>query len=377
MDGGAILFREVDKGSIRTKMVQLHFFNEGGANVLFSIELNTDADAEYMKPVSGRLLRLRKSPLTQGQMSAKGSLPPFVSAEEIYDHIYRTIALASTPALEHCVVDISGDLVDELNEYLSVLDKLGARGKREGELIGAEVESALLIQDMSPLGEDGFTLEFKPKWLTKSPGVENQIRCRTCAWQVMNKTSHEKRYCPHALVSRNEAEVRKQVRRLLSRTSSPVPTDKVENEITRYFCDPERGYDVLDELRNDQKHYDGKGVLSWIQLGDTDNPKSPEYLSYLKARAAEDDIKHNFLQKAMTLRDCTLFVRLEIHEGQYEIEALFGDLDPKGSSPEKLGKWASDEYNLRRGGYYHGKEARDPDQPAEDEICILWRDPPN
>lgn len=64
------------------------------------------------------------------------------------------------------------------------------------------------------------------------------------------------------------------------------------------------------------------------------------------------------LCKAMTLRDCTLFL-LKRADGQ--IEARLGDLDMK--HPDKMAKWEATERKLINGGWYVGV----------DDICLLSR----
>jgi len=73
--------------------------------------------------------------------------------------------------------------------------------------------------------------------------------------------------------------------------------------------------------------------------------------------AAEMDLRN--LSKAMTIRDCTLFVLVK---SDGEIEARLGDLDMKGL--DKLAKWRATEQGLIGGGWYMG---------VADSICALSR----
>ena len=372
-----ISFREATSVALEAKkLVQLQFFNEGAANVLFRISIPEEADGKYLESISGTLLRLRKTADRQDSGLTQPAPPPFVSAEDICKYIYGTISLDKSLILKHRVVAVSRELIRQCNQYLARLEICGASEKRRvGGRIGTELTSALLVKDMTSYENDSVTFELKPKWLAASTGVENALRCRTCAWHVKNNISHQKRYCPHALISMKKDDVKKQVKLLLS--MSPVITSKeVEDEITRYFCDSEGGFRVLDIIRNQQEAYDSRGVLSWVRLNDKDNPQSPEYLSYLEGLAKVQKMQTRNLECAMTLRDCTLFIKLKrLGDGRFDVDAKIGDLDPKIASPLKLAKWASDEYNLRKGGYYHGKELRDPNLPTGDEVCIHWREP--
>ena len=64
------------------------------------------------------------------------------------------------------------------------------------------------------------------------------------------------------------------------------------------------------------------------------------------------------LCKAMTIRDCTLFVLIGADGAA---EARLGDLDMKGQ--DKLGRWQAIEQGLLDGGWYTG----------DDPICRLSR----
>jgi inositol-pentakisphosphate 2-kinase len=75
----------------------------------------------------------------------------------------------------------------------------------------------------------------------------------------------------------------------------------------------------------------------------------------------------NFLT-AMTLRDCTVFLRLPNDLNQ-AIEARIGDLDLK--SPAKKDYWRVTEEKLTSEGWYEGLESRASAQPVE---CKLDRD---
>lgn len=67
---------------------------------------------------------------------------------------------------------------------------------------------------------------------------------------------------------------------------------------------------------------------------------------------------------AMTLRDCTCFIRIPVDTGK-PVEAKLGDLDKKNGEA-KLGYWQSMERKLADGGYYEGKEV-----PVQKTACQL------
>jgi inositol-pentakisphosphate 2-kinase len=66
------------------------------------------------------------------------------------------------------------------------------------------------------------------------------------------------------------------------------------------------------------------------------------------------DPSNELLLVAMTLRDCTLFLRLPEDEADdAQIEARLGDLDVK--SPDKAPYWKQTEQELIDGGFYQGR----------------------
>jgi inositol-pentakisphosphate 2-kinase len=80
-------------------------------------------------------------------------------------------------------------------------------------------------------------------------------------------------------------------------------------------------------------------------------------------KACEFDPK---FQLAMTLRDCTVFVRIPADPGR-PVEAKLGDMDQKNWE-DKLGYWQSMESRLVEEGYYAGKE-----EPRQVTDCQLQR----
>lgn len=79
------------------------------------------------------------------------------------------------------------------------------------------------------------------------------------------------------------------------------------------------------------------------------------------------------LELAMTLRDCTIFLRIPAAagsdggEGEGEVEAKLGDLDLKNSEA-KLGYWMELERDLAEQGFYAGTES-----PRQTTNCWLER----
>ena len=82
----------------------------------------------------------------------------------------------------------------------------------------------------------------------------------------------------------------------------------------------------------------------------------------------EGDPNDEKLLAAMTLRDCTVFVKVTDADPR-EWEARIGDLDLK--SRDKIGYWRGVERDLIEEGWYKGSERDEDRQPI---VCRLSRD---
>jgi len=102
---------------------------------------------------------------------------------------------------------------------------------------------------------------------------------------------------------------------------------------------------MLHRLRDIQHDLDQKGVL-------------------------EADADDENLLVAMTLRDCTVFVRFpeDPQRDEWDIEARIGDLDLKSKGKEQY--WKSVESSLIKEGWYEGTEKQEDAQPL---TCSLFR----
>jgi inositol-pentakisphosphate 2-kinase len=139
--------------------------------------------------------------------------------------------------------------------------------------------------------------------------------------------------CPLDLVSKSPSDLELVSSRLLAPDKDPA--------IIRRFARWLETNTLLQQLRTYQEMLDQKGVL----VGDVDD--------------------ENFLV-AMTLRDCTVFVRFPPEGSGREIEARLGDLDVKSS--RKKDYWRSIELPLIEEGWYAGTENKEDRQPL---ICRL------
>ncbi len=244
----------------------------------------------------------------------------------------------------------------------------------------------ILLPDMSPTPGTSLTLELKPKWLLQSPNApSNAIRCRTCALQIAIPKDKNLYICPLRIVNGNIRDVRGlvynnivQAFQRMSNPSTPAPplpsaeiVDAIVDALLEYLTQGE-GSILLRHLRFLQGELDPQGVLK------------------RDSRGAERELFDYNLRLAMTLRDCSLFVKIPYHSDTNatnatkngnsnssggriggapssnntivnisQISSKLGDLDFK--SAEKIYDWAGKEKSLQNGGLYTRKE---PEAPA-------------
>lgn len=206
-----------------------------------------------------------------------------------------------------------------------------------------------MVTDMS--GPD--VLQFKPKWLAQSPSAPKDARrCRQCAVlarkaalarvksQAGGKGEVEEGWCPLDLLSRDEEVLRKVAGAILG----PSVLERTKSQFVSWI----RTTSLLTKLKDVQLLMDPNGVL---------------------AAKPGDENANEKLRVAMTVRDCSVFVRLPDSspvtgsgsaertrkgEGEGEVEARMGDLDVK--SPDKLAYWQETERVLIEEGWYAGTE---------------------
>lgn len=81
----------------------------------------------------------------------------------------------------------------------------------------------------------------------------------------------------------------------------------------------------------------------------------------------EADMEDKDFLTAMTLRDCTVFMRFSSEKEDATIEARIGDLDLKSSKKEHY--WKNIERQLIEEGWYEGIEDTEDEQPL---TCALY-----
>jgi inositol-pentakisphosphate 2-kinase len=298
---------------------KIKYLNEGGANFIFDL---LPAGSELPKPLRGKLLRLRKD-LPHVQTTTE----QVCSFNDNFRPLFPPDCLVQ-PEL----VRLNSDITTALNKALGTLNR---PSRRSEDCLPEDEEFGLLVTDMMPSAGRAM-LEMKPKWLLQSPSAPpNAKRCRTCALRA-NRAAQGKctatdkqESCPFDLVSEREDDRRRAAERI---TDEPALADFLIDGAQPLFA----------ILRDQQRFLDPRGVL----------------------RVTGADGIYDVC-RAMTLRDCTLFVR----GGAEGIEARLGDLDFK--QPGKLGRWRDVERELIDEGWYVNGEAKAV--WCEERICQLSR----
>ncbi|KAK6524310.1 Inositol-pentakisphosphate 2-kinase, variant 2 [Orbilia ellipsospora] len=256
------------------------------------------------------------------------------------------------------LVKLPQELVSRANDVLHSLEETNARPIHRRHLYLAgdprpseqqmEEKYAFLVEDMTPdISRGEFLIEFKAKWLTQSPNAPaDWRRCRTCALRLKKhsealrkgKTVEWRGLCPFDLVSQDQKRNANAVKRILKH-----PRNEDENLVTRVTKALING-PQLSILRELQASLDPNGILK------------------------ADHTSKEFLT-AMTLRDCTFFVKVS----PTDIQARLGDFDVKSGDGGKSDYWVKLETELIEDGWYSGTEKGDFPWNAEglQVVCKL------
>lgn len=299
---------------------RLDYLNEGGANFVYTIAALPGATLPSR--LRHRLLRLGKA------------LPHVPSAEYQLQAVNANFRDLFPPQhlLQHDLVHLEQGVPIALGDSLQ---KVSRPRHRIGTELPAEPMSGLLITDMTPAAGE-VLVQLKPKWLTQSRNAPaNARRCRTCALRAQRASERirtatdAQETCPLGLIHED-----------LDKRKEAVYAITTDRRIREYLLGQAQA--LLQQLRNSQMSLDSKGVLS--------------------TTGAENIYS---LCKAMTLRDCTLFIK---RSGKI-IDARLGDLDLK--QPEKLARWRMVESTLINDGWYMNAEHEDV--WTKERICTLAR----
>ncbi|OAL43780.1 hypothetical protein IQ07DRAFT_287560 [Pyrenochaeta sp. DS3sAY3a] len=219
----------------------------------------------------------------------------------------------------------------------------------------------ILLPDMSPVPGSSITLEIKPKWLRSSPNAPSgAIRCRTCAMQVLMPKDRSKYICPLALVSGDDKSLyiwaEKMVEQELDGQLKDFSDEGRElfiaalgDRVVEYLTAGD-GFTLLTHLRWLDSVLDSEGILAYES-----HPMKELYGRNLRL--------------AMTLRDCSLFIKIPYTAADnphVPIIAKLGDLDFK--SAEKFDDWKEKEEKLLAEDLYNVDTGNSPP-------CYLYKPP--
>ncbi|KAL8387944.1 hypothetical protein RB599_002928 [Gaeumannomyces hyphopodioides] len=246
----------------------------------------------------------------------------------------------------------NGDLVrSAIRTELDLVERENGRPlKFRGSELKEDIRDAMLIRNMRPRDDAEKLIEFKPKWLAQSPTAPaGARRCRNCAREALRSRKKDEGVgsilCPLRLLDRDSPESARIVCDDL--TAAAGREEEEEEAAAAVFAEGSRELEslrgwlltneLLPRLRDAQLANDTVGVL---EPTDTFS-----------------------LGRAMTLRDCTCYVRLA--PGGGAVEARLGDLDLKDQET-KLEYWKNMELELIDGGWYMGTE-----KPQVKTNCLL------
>ena len=381
------------------------YFTEGAANILFRYV----GEHPYFKRF---LLRLRKL------------LPGAPTTRQLFDHINRRFAPLLGNYIMRCdLIELNAGLVSALNRVLEEetgdYDWAGrpvVKGARR--LLDDKEQWGMLVEDMScgnylyppengeedekpdDPGEewrDMATVEFKPKWLTQSPNAPaNWTLCRTCAVRLMNGSRQKGNvpdYCPLDLASGDKERMEQAIYAIVNSQNSVMIADPTgdesgneDGEITGTEETPEQvshelaktleaslvtllaqffqNTTIIPLLAELQHKFGTRGVFTSATLAlmsDTDQLPSEEEMINAAMQAGGQDPAENDIWTAMTLRDCSLFLKLWVRKQrgkgmEARIECKVGDLDLKTGDGGRAVYWRDVERRLRKGGWYVKKD---------------------
>lgn len=317
---------------------QLVYLAEGGANVIYRIVSAKSAiaskkelplavngagpgvvDSSSVPPeFKGKLLRLRKDtpsgiPYQEIARNFDKNIRPLFKPEELVD---QELVCLPRGLIQHC------------NDQLRVAEMDGKRSKRrQGVYLATTEPFGLLITDMTTFNDTGMVLaELKPKWLLQSPSAPATARrCRTCAMRDMKNHEAwtrggkpERSFCPLDLVS-----------------------DKFEN--------------VLRATRSVKGCKDPKRLAKVLYWNGTMQKLLAHQRAHRDVGLHGPPAQSRDKSLGMTLRDCTMFIKMPSDEvGTVEIR--LGDLDLKTGAGGKAKYWLDVEKQLISEGWYLGSK---------------------
>ncbi|KAI9884241.1 MAG: hypothetical protein M1823_003964 [Watsoniomyces obsoletus] len=380
----------------------IDYLAEGAANVAYRISfppsspaLSSSSFSEYgpNTPPPTEVATMQTNPLFHRRLlRLRKSIPSSQPTLQTFEAFQAIIAplFPSSYLVEQDLVKLPPNLLSVANAGLRNDEETGKRpASRKGVYLALDEPFGVLVKDMTPDHERGeVSVEFKAKWLAQSPSAPADARrCRTCALRAMRRrggihslkdTSAEEELCPLDLVSDDRSRVEVAVRSLLSSSSThhhhgsgrltkteEKDTKGLEERLVRFLYK----HPLLGRLKDLQEKFDSLGPL-------------------------KADLKGREWALAMTLRDCTVFLKIQPprhgpaggegrrtdpHENDNTtqittddaegdemkdegIEIRLGDLDLKTPKGGKAAYWRGIEEELINGGWYTATETSSSSQ---------------
>jgi inositol-pentakisphosphate 2-kinase len=340
-------------------LISFKYLNQGGANVVFAIIPSQRRREQTVWAM------IDAAPNPQVLRVDKGLEKTLCCAEVIagFNHDIRPLFMPRTRMCTLAVNDMAvvptqttvqeftlpdGNLTEHLMDHdpvalsSAVMADLIARCKdirpREGP-----TRCGILLPDMSPVEGESITLEIKPKWLAQSPTAPSDaVRCRTCALQLVKAKDPKQYICPMNWIHGDYNSVYPWVRdRVVEQLGNPEQPHaaSLTDHITS-FLTVGAGKDIMQRLQLLQSQLDVQGVLTWKSI----HP------------SVKSQYERN-LRLAMTLRDCSMFIKAvyrtrspDLSLDQPIIDCKLGDLDFK--SIDKRDDWWTKENGLLVAGAY-------------------------
>lgn len=290
--------------------IELEYLAEGGANVVYRIRLSsghgtlsaldlttagkppqpTQLSALGINPqFYGKLLRLRKD---------LRSTVPVLDSQKYFNTTVQPL-FTQHNLVEQLLFKTSTSIIKSCNANLKRMEMDGSRPhKRHGVYLVESESYGTLITDMTCAVTDSHaSIEFKPKWLVQSPSAPaGSVRCRTCALRAMKSGTRKPSsdptenlkmgFCPLNLVSDDKAKVAAAAKIVLELCR---PEESDNENLKRALVEFLYKSPLLRLLRNLQKEMDPVGVL-------------------------HADLSQRKFLTAMTIRDCTLFLKVHLPE---------------------------------------------------------------
>ncbi|KAF2200227.1 hypothetical protein GQ43DRAFT_81818 [Delitschia confertaspora ATCC 74209] len=351
--------RDVHNGNQKLGL-SLHFLAEGAANAVFAVREVDSADIALEQKDAkasldcyvgfednsgngrtinfpdGAVIRVPKTnPKTPKAKEIKRDFDKYIKPlfpEELQGYL-----------VEHDLVGLSYSVLAVLYHLL----KGQENRKHKGDIfVNPNNDHALLMRDMSSVRGKSLCIEFKPKWLYPDPAEPlDSTRCRTCAMRAYRNSqpgSHKKKtyICPLELAYGDPEKLKPFLQGCID--------DEIERSGLRIDL-PSQDYILDAMLRSLTKGLAHALILCLKKLQMAHDPRD------LKTRLDEETTELN-KRIAMTLRDCSMFMRVDYT--RYPLvgiaEVMLADLDLKDA--EKLPDWETKSLILKQEGWFAGRE---------------------